>query len=190
MRPLIERFCPDEIHQTLFDIDLDELWQRGIRGIILDVDNTLVQWGGRAVSANIGAWIAHAKELGFRLCIASNGVPKRIEALAQGIGVPAITRAAKPRKKPFRSALAVLGTTAQETAVIGDQIFTDVFGGNRVDMYTILINPVSQRELRHTRLMRKIERRVVRGLLKKGYLSEQQAESRLSPNKVISTRQE
>lgn len=184
MRPLIERFCPDEMHKSLFDIDLDKLWRRGIRGIILDVDNTLVHWGEWSVSEQVRNWITQAKERGFRLCIASNGIPKRVEALAQGIDVPAITRAVKPRKKAFHNALALLGTTAEETAVIGDQVFTDVFGGNRVDMYTILINPSSQREMRHTQLIRKVERRVLRRLVKKGYLTKHQIKSRFSPHKV------
>ncbi len=176
---MIERFCPDEVHKSLHDVELSRLWEQGIRGIILDIDNTLVGWGSEVMSVKTLHWLRKAKQCGFRLCIASNGVTKRVEAMADAIGIPAIAKAVKPRKKPFRSALVLLDTTAEQTAVIGDQIFTDVFGGNRLDLYTILINPLSHDELSSTKLVRKVERSVMRRLHRKGYLSEQQLTSRL-----------
>lgn len=178
VKGLIERFCPDEIHVAIYDVELSRLWDQGIRGIILDVDNTIVGWGSQVMSPKTVDWINQAKQKGFRLCIASNGVTKRVEAMAELLRIPAIAKAVKPRKKPFRSALTLLETTPEQTAVIGDQIFTDVFGGNRLDMYTILINPVSSEELRSTKLMRRVERSVMRRLHRKGYLSDQQLASR------------
>ncbi|NLV92782.1 MAG: YqeG family HAD IIIA-type phosphatase [Firmicutes bacterium] len=175
---MIERFCPDEVHRSLSDIDLSKLWQQGIRGIILDVDNTIVRWDSSVLPTETLEWIADAKERGFRLCIASNGVSRRVKALAREMDIPAIAKAVKPRKKPFRSALELLRTGPEETMVIGDQVFTDVFGGNRLNLYTVLINPLGTKELRTTRLMRRLERSVIRRLHKKGYLSAHQLKSR------------
>ncbi|NMB13465.1 MAG: HAD hydrolase-like protein, partial [Firmicutes bacterium] len=94
--------------------------------------------------------------------------------------IPAIAGAIKPRKKPFRQALALLGTAPGETIVIGDQLFTDILGGNRMDLYTILIDPVDMEELAATKVMRKLERRVIRRLSRKGYISESAAQRRLA----------
>lgn len=167
---MIDLFCPKETHDSVVDIDLGALWNVGIRALILDLDNTLLGWESKEIPAPIRSWVARAKEAGFRLCIASNGTPRRVRALADELGVPSISKAIKPRKRPFRKALAILGVPPEQAAVIGDQIFTDVLGGNRMDLYTILIKPVSENELKTTRMVRKVERRVLSRLQKKGLI--------------------
>lgn len=176
---MLDLLCPDECVDAVLDVDLHELRQRGIRALILDVDNTLLSWESDEIPAEIFDWIAKAKKLGFRVCIASNGTKTRVRKIAEALAVPAISKAIKPRKRPFRRALKILDTPAQSTAVIGDQLFTDVLGGNRMDLYTILINPVSKTELRTTRMVRRVERRVLTRLRRKGRLCNGELEKRL-----------
>jgi len=163
--------CPNECVRSVTEIDLPRLWEQGLRGLILDVDNTLLAWEADDLPQEVIEWADAARSQGFRLCIASNGVKSRVRAIADRLNVPAISKAVKPRKRPFRKALELMGLPAGQAAVVGDQLFTDVLGGNRLDMYTILINPVSRNELRTTRLVRRVERRVISRLSKKGLLS-------------------
>lgn len=169
---MLQILCPDDLAASVLDIDLDRLKARGISGMILDLDNTLLAWGNDDIPPEAAAWIAKARAKGFALCIASNGVASRVEQIAARLGIPAISKAVKPRKKPFRQALEILQLPPEKVAVVGDQMFTDVLGGNRMRLYTILINPVSRRELGTTRMVRKVERRVIARLYRKGYLSD------------------
>lgn len=175
---MINILCPDECVETIFDIDLEGLWEKGIRALIVDLDNTLVAWEKENIQSNVIQWIERAKEIGFNVCIASNGTNRRVMQAAEKLGVPAIPKAIKPRKKPFKRALELLGVSPVEAAVVGDQIFTDVLGGNRMDIYTILNNPVSKKELRTTKMVRKVERRVLSRLHKKGLLCDEQMATR------------
>lgn len=165
---MLELLCPDECVESVVDIDLASLRQRGFAALILDVDNTLLGWETEEVPTEVLAWVKRAQEMGFKVCIASNGRGPRVRRIAAAIGVPAISKAIKPRKRPFRRALEILGVSASATVVVGDQVFTDVLGGNRMDLYTILINPVSTAELRTTKMVRRVERRVLSRLQRKG----------------------
>lgn len=165
---MLDLLCPDECVAKVPDIDLDALAAKGIRALILDVDNTLLGWDAEEVPSDVVAWVNRAREQGFKVCIASNGTKERVKRVAAALGVPAISKAIKPRKRPFRKALEILGEPQEAVAVIGDQIFTDVLGGNRMDLYTILIDPVSETELRTTRMVRRVERRVLSRLARQG----------------------
>ena len=88
--------------------------------------------------------------------------------MARVLDVPAISKARKPSRRAFRQALATLGTTEKETAVVGDQLFTDVLGGNRLGLYTVLVMPLSKREFFGTKAIRSLERIVLRRLIRRG----------------------
>lgn len=176
---MIDLLCPDECVESVLDIDLEGLRRRGITSLILDVDNTLLAWEADQIPTAVSRWIDRARDLGFKVCIASNGTRSRVRKIAGQLGVPAISKAIKPRKRPFRLAMEILGATPETTAVIGDQVFTDVLGGNRLDLYTILINPVSDMELKTTRIVRRVENRVLSRLQKKGRIEGEELELRL-----------
>jgi len=160
----LKLLSPNKHLNSIYELDTEELRSRGIRGIIADMDNTLVPWNDRTVYPQLASWLAHLKEEGFRLCIVSNNSRERGGQLACDLGIPAVWYAVKPRRRAFRRALQIMGLTSQETAVIGDQIFTDVLGGNRLGLYTILVTPISDKEFIWTRFMRKLERMVLRCL--------------------------
>jgi len=146
-------FLPRLSVPSIFAINLDTLREQGICGIMLDLDNTIVQRDQECFSPAFLSWIKEIKEREFKVCIISNNWPKRVSALAQKLAVPAISRAGKPRKSPFLRALNILGTRPQETAVIGDQVLTDILGGNRLGLYTILVTPLPGKEYWATRLI-------------------------------------
>lgn len=176
---MIDLLCPDALVGSVLDIDLESLKSRGIDALILDLDNTLLAWETEEIPSEVAEWVARARSLGFKVCIASNGTRSRVRKLAGALGVPAISKAVKPRKKPFRLAMEMLQTTPDRTAVVGDQVFTDVLGGNRLALYTILIQPVSRVELKTTRMVRRVERRVLSRLHKKGRIEGEELEQRL-----------
>ncbi len=176
---VIDLLCPDECVESVLDIDLESLSQRGITALILDLDNTLLAWETDKIPPAVSRWIDRARDLGFKVCIASNGTKSRVRKIAGELGVPAIPKAIKPRKRPFRLAMEILGASPEKTAVIGDQVFTDVLGGNRLDLYTILINPVSKMELKTTRIVRRVEKRVLTRLQRKGRIEGDELELRL-----------
>lgn len=153
---------PGLVVHDVRDIDLDRLAALGIKGVIVDVDNTLVAWGGSAPPREIVDWFGRLRARGFSACLLSNAGERRVQAFAAQLGVPAVANAAKPRRRGFLAALGLLGTGPSSTAVIGDQIFTDVWGGNRLGLFTILVTPISRREFVGTRLVRLLERWIAR----------------------------
>ena len=100
--------------------------------------------------------------MGFRICLLSNSSYKRVSAYAEKLGVLAAPIGGKPLQRAFKSALAVLDAKSGNTAIIGDQIFTDIWGGNRMGLYTILVDPISKREFFGTKLARLMEKLIAK----------------------------
>lgn len=142
------------------------LLQRGVRGLILDLDNTLVPWNTTRVSPAVHEWLAEARAAGLKLCIISNSAgDRRVEFVGRTLGIPFVSKAVKPSRRAFRSALARMGLEPSQVAVAGDQLFTDVLGGNRLGLFTILVTPVTRRDFIATKGMRLLER-IIRVVLK------------------------
>ncbi len=163
LEAVVKKWCrPDVIAPAVTEIDLPALWARGIRALLLDLDNTLVCWRSKDVRAEIGAWVQQAREQGFRLCIVSNAAHiERVESVARQLGIPYVVRAVKPLRRALRRAAALLGVSPAQAAVIGDQVFTDVLGGNRAGMLTVLVQPIDRRhEFVSTKAMRLLERAI------------------------------
>jgi uncharacterized protein len=170
---VLELLCPRMLFERVEDIDLELLRAQGFCGIIFDLDNTLVSWRRWHLSLTVQAWLERARRLGFRMCILSNCLlSRRVSRFSRLTGIPAIPKARKPRKKSFLQALELLGTDVGETMVVGDQVFTDVLGGNRMGLYTILVLPVDRREFYMTILQRTAEKIVLFRLRRKGLLRE------------------
>lgn len=156
-----ELLIPDQRLNDIFEIDPEYLHSLGIKGIITDMDNTLVPWSDRTVYPKLSAWFADLKERGFALFIVSNNSKDRGIQLARELDIPAIWYAVKPRRKAFRKALAQMNLSPAEVAVVGDQVLTDVLGGKRLGLHTILVTPISEKEFIWTKLTRMLERLLV-----------------------------
>jgi uncharacterized protein len=168
--PFLQQFCPALSAGSVTEITPEFLTARGIRALVLDLDNTLVPWHGHEVAPPIRAWIEEIRQAGIRLCIVSNTHrPGRLRELAAHLGVACVPSGGKPRRQGFYRALAAMETTVDETAVVGDQLFTDIWGGNRCGLLTILVEPLSQVEFWGTRLVsRNLERLLLRRLKEGG----------------------
>ncbi|MCR4419636.1 MAG: YqeG family HAD IIIA-type phosphatase [Clostridia bacterium] len=156
------RLQPDLQVNRLTDVPLESLWHRGIRALIVDLDNTVTYWNSPVISETVQAWFRAARERGFALCLSSNNVRTRAAGIAQTLQVPVVSGARKPRRRAFRQMLEILGSRPEETAVIGDQVFTDVLGGKRLGLYTVLVRPLGSQEFLLTRFLRRLERLVMR----------------------------
>lgn len=166
MRQLLR---PNLFVNSVTDINLDDLEQQGIRALIIDLDNTITEWQNRSLSQPMIDWFAGLSDRGFKSCLVSNNNRQRVAVVAETLGIPFIFKASKPRRRAFRQAMALLGTGPAETAVIGDQLFTDVLGGNRLGLLTILVTPISRREFIGTRMVRVVEGLVIRHFHKNNF---------------------
>ncbi|MFZ5989576.1 MAG: YqeG family HAD IIIA-type phosphatase [Bacillota bacterium] len=158
---MIEKFYPDLKVDKVQDIDLDFLIKKNIKGLILDIDNTLVPDHVEEADENALKWIEKVKKAGFKVCIVSNASQKRVIKFNEKIKVYAIHRASKPGSKSFLKAQRFMDIKPEQIAVIGDQIFTDIYGGNKLNMFTVLVRPIDSREFVVVRVKRVIERYVL-----------------------------
>ena len=164
---MLSRLTPNHYVESIFEVDLNLLKEKEIRGLIIDIDNTLVEWDKKYASDAVKAWLEGLQEAGFSICLVSNNTEDRVVVFNEVLKLPAIHRARKPRRGPFRKAMEIMGTTPETTAVIGDQLFTDVLGGNRLGLFTLLVVPLEGREFWWTTLVRKVERHVLKAVLQK-----------------------
>jgi uncharacterized protein len=164
--------CPHRYAHSVLEVRPDELAARGIDGVILDLDNTLVRWAREELTEEILEWISALRRAGIKFCLLSNSVlSRRVERVAAVFGCPNIRKARKPRPDGFHRAMKAMNTTPATTAVIGDQMFTDILGGNRVGLYTILVKPIAKGEFVYTRLVhRPPETLLLRLFRKRGHL--------------------
>jgi uncharacterized protein len=167
----LQLLCPAEFVESVHSVDVSALMDRGIKALLVDLDNTLVRWQGYDVSSEVTEWLHKTREQGMKVCIVSNTHSTgRLNSLASKLGLPCARRALKPRRRGFREALGLLNAGAAETAVIGDQIFTDILGGNRLGLHTILVRPLHAREFIGTKISRLFERMLIGLLLRRGML--------------------
>jgi HAD superfamily phosphatase (TIGR01668 family) len=158
---MIEKLlCPDLCHSHIYEVNLNNLKKKGIKGLICDLDNTLLAWDDQQVKSEVENWLVKAQELGISICILSNSLEARVNKVAKNLELLFISKAFKPRKKAFKLAINKLGVIPENVAVIGDQLFTDVYGGNRLDLLTILVEPITSKELLSTKMIRLVECRL------------------------------
>ena len=156
---LIERFRPKMRVSSLTEIDPVALREQGIEALLLDLDNTLLPWKDPSLPESSKAWVESAKNAGIKSCLVSNThYPKRLNRIAGELGILAVPHALKPRSHGFEKAAALIGCDLDRAAVVGDQLLTDIWGGNRVGAYTILVNPMHPREFVGTKVSRLVER--------------------------------
>lgn len=155
----LDNLRPDHYVEKVSHVDSAALKAAGIKLMILDMDNTLLPWQSMVIGEDVREWIANAKSAGMKLTILSNTHhPRRLTQIAGELGVPSIPHALKPRGKGFRKAAESAGCEPRNAAVVGDQLLTDILGGNRAGMTTILVKPIHKREFIGTKVSRMIER--------------------------------
>jgi HAD superfamily phosphatase (TIGR01668 family) len=161
-----EVFYPDETAESAYDIDYGRLWKEGYRGIIYDIDNTLVLPDAPA-DARSDELLNRLGKMGFIICLSSNNGRERVEAFNRNVNVHYVAKVLKPSLKGYRRALELMGTRRRETVCIGDQIFTDVWGARRAGMHVILTKPFTDKEEFQIILKRILEKVVLHFYYKK-----------------------
>lgn len=168
---MYRHFVPSEYVKTVFDITPELLTSKNIQGIITDLDNTLVEWDRPDATPLLIEWLKSMKDAGIQVVIVSNNNELRVKSFADPLGIPFIFQARKPMGRAFRKALAIMNVKKEQVVVIGDQMLTDIFGGNRNKMHTILVLPVAKSDGFFTRFNRLVERRIMKKLKEKGQLT-------------------
>ena len=163
-------FVPSQYVHTVFDITPESLKKKGIKGIITDLDNTLVEWDRPDATPKLIEWLADMKQAGIQVVIVSNNKELRVKSFADPLGIPFIFQARKPMGRAFRKALAIMEVKRDKVVVIGDQMLTDIFGGNLNKLHTILVLPVAKSDGFFTRFNRVVERRIMKKLKEKGQI--------------------
>lgn len=159
-------FYPKLYCQKVTDIKVEFLKENNIKAIILDVDNTLLDFDLNIISG-LENWYNDIKNNNIKCMILSNSnKEKKIKMVADLLNIPFIKFATKPLKRGFNKAKQVLGEENENIAVVGDQIFTDVYGANRCKMFSILVKPVAKKDLWMTRFKRPIENLIIKKYLK------------------------
>ena len=142
---MFEKFFPDRYVASTYVIDFEKLYKNGIRGLIFDIDNTLVPHGAPADERAIRLF-KRLKEIGFSCCLISNNQEKRVRTFNEPIQVDYVYNAHKPSTKNYKKAMEIMRTDVSDTVFIGDQLFTDVWGAKRTGIPSILVRPIHPKE--------------------------------------------
>nr|WP_202080723.1 YqeG family HAD IIIA-type phosphatase [Caldalkalibacillus salinus] len=168
---MLKMLLPDLHVDTIYDIDLDKLKEKGIKGIITDLDNTLIEWDRPEATPELIEWLQKIDQKGLKVVVVSNNNEQRVSAFAEPLKIPFIHAARKPFNRAFKQAQRDMQLSPHEVVVVGDQLFTDVLGGNRLDLFTILVIPVAQNDGFFTRFNRKLERIALSAMRKRGMIT-------------------
>lgn len=157
---MMKRLYPKEYVDSTYEIDFEGLYKKGYRGVIFDIDNTLVPHGAPADERAI-AFFKRLHELGFATLMLSNNKEPRVKMFCDAVDVPYIYKAGKPKADGYRKAMELMGTKVENTLFVGDQIFTDVWGANKVGIYSFLVKPIHPKEEIQIVLKRYLEKIVL-----------------------------
>lgn len=157
---MFDRFFPDEYVASTYVIPFEELYEQGYRGLVFDIDNTLVPHGAPADS-RAKKLFARLKKIGFKCCLISNNKEARVKMFNEEIGVDYVYNAQKPLTKNYKKAMEIMHTDLSDTIFVGDQLFTDVYGAKRTGMRNILVKPIDAREEIQIVLKRYLEKIVL-----------------------------
>ncbi len=164
---LLERFFPDLYIPSIYDLPLQELQKMGIRGLVFDIDNTIAPFDVADPDEKLIAYFKQLRSMGFRLCILSNNNKARVHRFNRPLHTLAVHKAGKPSAKKLKRALAKLQLAPSEAAMVGDQVFTDMWCGHIGGLYAIMTAPICERDQLITKVKRGLERQVMRVYFKK-----------------------
>ena len=157
---MFRRFYPKEYLDSTYLIDFEKKYEQGYRGIIFDIDNTLVPHGLPADERAI-ALFRRLKGIGYKTTMLSHNKEPRVKMFCDAVGEPYIYKAGKPNPENYRVAMQRMGTNEKNTLFVGDQIFTDVWGANKAGIYAILVKPIHPKEEIQIVLKRYLEKIVL-----------------------------
>lgn len=155
---------PDRYMTAVEAIDLDDLWRAGVRGLLLDRDNTVVPRTTGMAPDRVVEWMERARDMGFKRAFVSNNSYENAVRDADEFGVPLFAKARKPLPTGIRRAMAQMGLRPDEVVLIGDQVYTDVWGARAAGIFSVLVVPQCLVDLWYSGPLRALERAVLHGL--------------------------
>jgi uncharacterized protein len=162
----MKNLTPTKLVRHIIELDIAWLRERNVRSVLCDVDNTLVPWHSEEILPEVMLWVQRVRAAGMQICLVSNTRnPERLERLADRMGILFVPgNSGKPGKYGYLKALELTNSKPEEAVMIGDQLFTDVFGANRLGIASVLVNPMSSKEFIGTKLIsRTLEKLILRG---------------------------
>ena len=159
---MLEKFIPDKYQKSIYTIDYKKLKRSGIKCLLFDVDNTLVPLHVKKPTKKLKDLIERLKEMGFTVILLSNSNKSRLKPFKETLEVDCSPLSMKPFSKKYRKILKEYKFEQTEVAAIGDQLLTDIFGGNRIGITTILVNPISLKDHFFTKFNRMIENYIMK----------------------------
>lgn len=167
----MDKFIPDMYQKSIYHIDYDKLQDNGIKCLLIDLDNTCVPYKDKEPNKKLIDLFETLKDMDFKIIIFSNALKGRIKPFKDILNVDCLARANKPYKKNFLKVIKLFNYDLSEVAIIGDQLYTDILGGNKVGIKTILVNPMSSDDMFITRFIyRTLEKRIYKKLMSKNIL--------------------
>lgn len=163
---MFDNFFPDDYKMSTYVIPFEKLYEEGYRGVIFDIDNTLVPHGAPA-DERAKKLFVRLKEIGFSSCLISNNQEARVKMFNEAVHTNYIFNAHKPSTKNYKRAMEIMGTDCTNTIFVGDQLFTDVWGAKRSGIRNILVKPIHPKEEIQIVLKRYLERIVLHFYKKK-----------------------
>lgn len=157
---MFERFYPHNYIRSTYQIEFGKLHNDGFKGIIFDIDNTLVEHGAPADERCL-ALFGRLKEMGYKIVLLSNNKEPRVKSFNDAVQVQYIFKAGKPMVKNYVKAMEMMGTDRDSTLFVGDQLFTDVWGARKAGIYTYLVQPIDKKEEIQIVLKRYLEKIVL-----------------------------
>ena len=153
---MLERFYPDRLEDSTYDIDFEDLYRSGKRGILFDIDNTLVEHGADSDERS-EALFKRLAAIGFKSCLISNNDEERVKRFNKNINTLYVCKAGKPSGRGYLEGIKKMGVGLNETVFIGDQLFTDVYGAKRLGISNICVKPIDKHEEIQIILKRRLE---------------------------------
>lgn len=163
----MEKYIPDIYVKSIYYVDYDKLKERGIKCILFDLDNTIAPLSIIKPNKKIKDLFAKLKNMGFKIIIFSNSRKNRIKPFKEELEVDCAFKCKKPSTKKYKIILKEYKFQISEIVIIGDNIITDILGGNKIGITTILVNPISNKERITTKISRIIERKIINKLSKR-----------------------
>lgn len=160
MGALFNCFFPDEYVDSAYEIDYEAFYRKGVRGVIFDIDNTLVPHDAPADVRAVRLF-ERLREIGYRTMLLSNNKEPRVRRFAEAVGTAYRYKAGKPGRSAYLRAMKRMGTKRKTTLFVGDQIFTDTWGAKRSGIYAVLVRPIHPKEEVQIVLKRHLERIVL-----------------------------
>lgn len=166
----MEKYMPDVYQKDIYSVNYEKLKSVGIKCLLFDLDNTLVPYDEKVATPKLKEHFDKLKEMDFRVIIFSNSPKKRLKPFKEYLEVDCLASAKKPLSAGFKRVMDEYKYLENEIAIIGDQLMTDIVGGNKIGITTILVNPIGEKDLIFTKFNRYFERKIMRKLANRGLL--------------------